>query len=103
MILRDLKLMPPIADVAGADTFTVRKPDPGHILQLIDRIGGRRDRAVMIGDSIHDVAAAHAGGLPAVLVSWGYTARPAEELGAEVVIDHFARLPEALQEIAARG
>jgi len=28
-ILRDLRLMPPIADVAGADTFTVRKPDPG--------------------------------------------------------------------------
>ena len=42
MILQGLKLMPPIADVAGADTFTVRKPDPGHILQLIDKIGGNR-------------------------------------------------------------
>ena len=47
---RHLKLMPPITDVAGADTFTVRKPDPGHILQLIDKMGGHRDRAVMIGD-----------------------------------------------------
>ena len=81
MILQGLKLMPPIADVAGADTFTVRKPDPGHILQLIDKIGGNRARAVMIGDSIHDVEAAHRGGLPAVLVSWGYTAKPASELG----------------------
>src|SRR5687768_16654788 len=35
IILEHLKLMPPIADVAGADTFTVRKPDPGHILQLV--------------------------------------------------------------------
>ena len=103
MILRDLKLMPPIADVAGADTFTVRKPDPKHILMLIERMGRDPARAVMIGDSIHDVAAAHAGGLPAVLVSWGYTARPASELGAEAVIDHFGRLPEALQQIAARG
>jgi phosphoglycolate phosphatase len=76
MILKDLKLMPPIADVAGADTFTVRKPDPGHILQLIDKIGGTRARAVMIGDSIHDVEAAHGAGLPAVLVSWGYTRGP---------------------------
>ena len=42
MILQHLKLMPPIADVAGADTFTVRKPDPRHILQLIDKIGGNR-------------------------------------------------------------
>ena len=101
-ILKELKLMPPIADVAGADTFTVRKPDPGHILQLIDKIGGRRDRAVMIGDSIHDVEAAHAAGMPAVLVSWGYTARPASELGAEAVIDRFGALPEALEQIAAR-
>ena len=102
MILKALKLMPPIADVAGADTFAVRKPDPGHILQLIDRIGGHRDRAVMIGDSIHDVAAAHAAGLPAVLVSWGYTAKPASELGAEAVIDRFDALPDALNTLAAR-
>lgn len=101
-ILKDLKLMPPIADVAGADTFTVRKPDPGHILQLIDKIGGHRERAVMIGDSVHDVAAAHAASIPAVLVSWGYTARPASELGAEAVIDHFSSLPQALEQIAAR-
>jgi phosphoglycolate phosphatase len=101
IILQHLKLMPPITDVAGADTFTVRKPDPGHILQLIDMMGGHRDRAVMIGDSIHDVAAAHGAGLPAVLVSWGYTARPASELGAEAVIDRFAALPDALGQIAA--
>ena len=103
MILEGLKLMPPIAAVAGADTFTVRKPDPGHILQLIDKMGGRRDRAVMIGDSIHDVEAAHRGGLPAVLVSWGYTAKPASELGAEAVIEKFGALPEALGQIAAAG
>ncbi|WP_421999896.1 HAD-IA family hydrolase [Reyranella sp.] len=101
MILSHLRLMPPIADVAGADTFPVRKPDPGHVLMLIERLGGRPDRAVMIGDSVHDVGAAHAAGLPAVLVSWGYTATPARELGAEVVIDRFDALPEALQRIAA--
>jgi len=43
----------------------------------------------MIGDSIHDVEAAHGAGLPAVLVSWGYTDRPASELGAEAVIERF--------------
>ena len=41
-------------------------------------------------------------GLPAVLVSWGYTDRPASELGAEAVIQKFDGLPEALQQIAAR-
>lgn len=102
MILEHLKLMPPITDVAGADTFPVRKPDPKHILMLVERMGGSPDRTVMVGDSIHDVEAAHGAGLPAVLVSWGYTDRPASELGAEAVIQRFDGLPEALQQIAAR-
>jgi len=102
MILEHLKLMPPIADVAGADTFPVRKPDPKHILMLVERMGGNPQRTVMIGDSIHDVEAAHAAGLPAVLVSWGYTDRPASELGAEAVIERFDALPGALEQIASR-
>ena len=96
IILEHLKLMPPIADVAGADTFPVRKPDPKHILMLLERMGRDPARAVMIGDSIHDAEAAHRAGIPAVLVSWGYTARPAHELGADAVIDRFDALPDAL-------
>jgi phosphoglycolate phosphatase len=102
MILEHLKLMPPITDVAGADTFPVRKPDPRHILMLVERMGGDPKTTVMIGDSIHDVEAAHGAGLPAVLVSWGYTVKPASELGAEAVIQRFGALPEALGEIATR-
>jgi phosphoglycolate phosphatase len=101
MILEHLKLMPPISDLAGADTFPVRKPDPKHILMLLERMGGTPERAIMVGDSIHDVEAAHGAGLPAVLVSWGYTDRPASELGAEAVIERFDGLPDALQHIAA--
>ena len=102
MILEHLKLMPPIADVAGADTFApVRKPDPKHILMLLRRMGSTKDKSVMVGDSIHDVEAAHAAGLPAVLVSWGYTDIPASELGAEAVIERFDALPQALERIAA--
>jgi phosphoglycolate phosphatase len=102
MILEHLKLMPPIKDLAGADTFPVRKPDPRHILMLIERMGRTPDKAVMVGDSIHDVEAAHGAGLPAVLVSWGYTARPASELGAEAVIERFDALPQALERLANR-
>jgi len=102
MILEHLKLMPPISDLAGADTFPVRKPDPRHILMLVARMGGAPDRAVMVGDTIHDVEAAHGAGLPAVLVSWGYTATPARELGAEAVIERFDALPGALEKLATR-
>ncbi len=102
MILEHLRLMPPIADLAGADTFPVRKPDPRHILMLVERMGRTPGKAVMVGDSIHDVEAAHAAGLPAVLVSWGYTDRPASELGAEAVIERFDALPQALKMLASR-
>jgi phosphoglycolate phosphatase len=102
IILEHLKLMPPISDVAGADTFPVHKPDPKHILMLLERMGGNPERTVMIGDSIHDAEAAHSAGIPAVLVSWGYTARPARELGADAVIDRFDSLPDALNRLAAR-
>ena len=101
-ILGHLKLMPPISDVAGADTFPVRKPDPKHILMLLARMGADPGRAVMIGDSIHDAEAAHGAGIPAVLVSWGYTVKPASELGADAVIDRFDALPDALGRLAVR-
>lgn len=104
IILEHLKLMPPITDVAGADTFApVRKPDPKHILMLLERMGGSAKRAVMVGDSIHDLEAAHAAGLPAVLVSWGYTDKPASELGADAVIQRFDALPQALEGLAGKG
>lgn len=102
IILEHLKLMPPITDVAGADTFPVRKPDPKHILMLLERMGRDPARAVMIGDSIHDAEAAHRAGIPAVLVSWGYTQKPAHELGADAVIDRFDALPDALGRLATR-
>ncbi|TAJ33186.1 MAG: HAD family hydrolase [Reyranella sp.] len=103
IILEHLKLMPPISDVAGADSFPVRKPDPRHILMLIERMGGDPRRAVMIGDSTHDAEAARAAGIPSVLVSWGYTSKPASELGADAVIDRFDALPAALEKLAAAG
>jgi len=56
----------------------------------------------MIGDSIHDAEAAHRAGIPAVLVSWGYTLKPASELGADAVIDRFSALPDTLGQLAAR-
>jgi len=101
MILEHLKLMPPISDVAGADSFPVRKPDPRHILMLLERMGGDPKRTVMIGDSVHDAEAARGAGIPSVLVSWGYTMKPASELGANAVIDRFDALPDALGKLAA--
>jgi phosphoglycolate phosphatase len=50
----------------------------------------------MIGDSANDVAAARNAGLPVVVVTFGYTATPPAELGADLLIDHFDALEDAL-------
>lgn len=95
-VLERLGLMAAISDVAGADTFDVRKPDPGHILRLLARMGADPAQAAMVGDSVHDVHAGQRAGLPTVAVSWGYTETPAHLLGADAVVERFADIPSAL-------
>jgi len=52
----------------------------------------------MIGDSIHDVHAAHAAGVVIGVVPWGYTSAPVEELGADFVIHDLGVLPGLIRD-----
>jgi len=52
---------------------------------------------VMIGDSITDLNTARAAGAPCILMSYGFTPVPAKDLGADIVLDEFAQLPQALR------
>lgn len=99
-ILDRLDLMRFLDDVAGADTFEVRKPDGGHIARLVARMKGNLRHAVMVGDSMHDVHAARHAGIPVVAVSWGYTVQEPATFGADRLIERFADLPQALADIA---
>lgn len=81
--------------VVGGDV-PFRKPDPRHLQLTLDRLGVTAHEAVMVGDAGNDVASARAAGLPVVLVPYGYTAVPAEQLGADGVLGGFADLPAAL-------
>jgi phosphoglycolate phosphatase len=100
-LLGELGLLPRFAAVAGRDTFAVAKPHPGHLIETIQRAGGSRSRAVMVGDSEVDIATASAAGLPSIGVTFGYTLRPMAELGATVVITHYSEFPRALERVLA--
>lgn len=80
------------AAICGKDTFSVFKPDPGHLTQTIALAGGQTDSAIMVGDSRTDIDTAKAAGIPVVAVSFGYTNVPVQELEPTVVIDHFDEL-----------
>jgi phosphoglycolate phosphatase len=92
-LLEAMGLTHRFAAIVGADMAPRAKPDPSHLILAIEAAGGRPDRALMVGDSISDVKAAQAAGVPVVVVSFGYTDTPAHELGGDVLIDHFTELP----------
>jgi len=96
-VLEGLDLARLFDGVAGGDRYKVRKPAPGHLLGLIEELGGNAVHAAMVGDSENDAAVAHAAGVKLILMRYGYARSAPESLGAAVVLDHFAELPQALE------
>src|SRR4051794_29762285 len=73
--------------VVGGDETTLHKPDPTPLLLALERLGAAADEAAYVGDSPYDVAAAKAGGLHAVGVTWGRIHDRAALAGADDVVD----------------
>lgn len=90
-LLEDLGILPVFALVAGPDTFGVAKPDPAHLLHCLPQ--GEGHRAVLVGDSEVDVAAAKAAGLPVIAVRWGYARQPLDALEPDALVDGFHEIP----------
>jgi phosphoglycolate phosphatase len=82
--------------VVGGDTLPERKPHPAPLLHAAVRLGAAPDETVMVGDNHHDVAAARAAGMAAILVAWGYAWGPREALGADRIVEDFRDLPLAV-------
>ncbi|MBV9932290.1 MAG: phosphoglycolate phosphatase [Alphaproteobacteria bacterium] len=86
------------AAIVGGDTLPFRKPDPAPLREAVARAGG--GRAVLVGDSITDADTARAAGVPFVAVSFGFRDRPLDALGADVAIDRYDDLMNALYALA---
>ncbi|MDR6787091.1 phosphoglycolate phosphatase [Sphingomonas sp. BE138] len=99
-ILDELALTARFATIIGGDTMGPGngKPSRMPIDAMVARCGG--GRAAFVGDSIYDITAAHAAGLPAIACSFGFLMQPVEELGADAVIDGFDDLIPTLERLA---
>ena len=95
-VLRDTGLAGLFDGYAGGDRFAVRKPDPGHLLGLVEALGGDRARAAMIGDSENDALSGRAAGMKLILMRYGYARTDPSGLGADRVLDRFDEIPDAL-------
>jgi phosphoglycolate phosphatase len=85
--------------VVGGDTLPVRKPHPQPLFEAIRRAGG--GRAAFVGDSIVDAETARSARLPFIAVEFGFSDRPAIELGADAVIASYSALPATLIALSA--
>lgn len=83
--------------IIGGDTVGVSKPDPKPLFETIARAGG--GRAAFVGDSITDTTTARAANIPCVALTFGFHDRPPEQLGADLLIDHFDQLIPALERL----
>ena len=91
-LLGDLGMSRYFKAMTGGDSFAVRKPDAAHITGTLDLMGRKAGGAIMIGDSITDINAAHNAGIPCIAVSFGYTEIHVRDLGPDHIIDHFDEL-----------
>jgi phosphoglycolate phosphatase len=101
LLLRALRLDRYFPVVYGAGRMSYVKPD-ARIFHDVVRDLGAGDRAIMIGDSVTDVATARAAKAPVVLVTYGYTPEPAHSLGADAITDRFAEIPMLARGLSGR-
>jgi phosphoglycolate phosphatase len=73
------------------------KPNPSMILTALNETGVSPQKAVMLGDTTYDMDMARAAGIKKIGVTWGY--HPAETLQPDVMIDEFAALHEAVDQL----
>lgn len=101
-LLQTLGLLGRFACVIGGDTLGPdrAKPMPDGILAAVERCGG--GRAAFVGDSIYDVAAGKAAGVPTVACAFGFLQQPVETLGADAIIRGFDELIPTLDRLIAR-
>ncbi|HEX5513615.1 MAG TPA: phosphoglycolate phosphatase [Gammaproteobacteria bacterium] len=97
-LLDDLGLRQLVDAVVGGDSFPSRKPSPEPLLGVLAMLGVPVTRAAMIGDNEHDVAAGRAAGVAKVLIMrYGYSRVPLDQLAHDGVLDRFSDLPAQLQ------
>jgi phosphoglycolate phosphatase len=84
--------------VAGGDSSSERKPSPVPILRVLSLLDVAPHEALMVGDSVYDIAAGRAADLKTVAVTYGYGAAGFSD-GSNFIIDRFSRLLEVIRNL----
>jgi len=96
-LLKKLDLFKFFEFVAGSDTFSFNKPDPRHLTDVVEIIGGDLNKTIMVGDSEVDAMSAYNAKLPFVLVKGGYTEKTEKEIQHDELISDFTDFEKVIE------
>ena len=96
-LLKKLDMSKYFEYIAGADTFEFNKPDPRHLTNVVEIIGGDLKKTIMVGDSEVDANSAHNAKLPFVLVKDGYTEKSENEIKHDELINDFVGFEKIIE------
>jgi len=80
------------------DYFEYCKPDPRHITNIVEILGGDLKKSLMIGDSETDANAAKAAEIPIILLEDGYTEKNKDEIYHNHLIKDFIGIEKIISE-----
>ena len=95
-LLKKIKIYDFFDYVAGGNTFKHNKPDPKHLTDTIEVIGGNIKKTIMIGDSETDSKAAKSANIPFVLIEDGYTEKKSNEIYHDHLVRNFVNLEKII-------
>ncbi len=88
-LLDEMSIAQYFSAVTCGDSFPFKKPDPRHLTATCELLNVNPKHAIMVGDSVNDIAAGLAANMLTVGVTFGYTEKPVREFGPHIVINHF--------------
>jgi phosphoglycolate phosphatase len=96
-LLKKLNMYDYFEYTAGSDTFEFNKPDPRHLTNVVEIIGGNLSKTIMVGDSEVDAMSADNAKIPFVLVENGYTEKTTREIKHDVLIKDFVNFDKIVE------
>jgi len=96
-LLKKIKIYHFFDYVAGGNTFDYNKPNPKHLTNTIEIIGGDIKKTIMIGDSETDSGAAKSANIPFVLIEGGYTEKKVSQIYHDHLVKNFIGLEEIIK------
>ena len=96
-LLKKINMFEYFEYIAGSDTFEFNKPDPRHLTNVVEIVGGSLNKTIMVGDSEVDAMSAENANLPFVLVENGYTEKTAKEIKHNVLIKDFINFEKIIE------